>query len=37
MLLLSLGACMEEQEDLSQVSKLPPQLAQVKQWFEAKY
>jgi hypothetical protein len=35
MLLLSLGACMEEPEDLSQVSKLPPQLAQVKQWFEA--
>jgi hypothetical protein len=35
MLLLSLGACMEEQEDLTQVSNLPPQLAQVKQWFEA--
>lgn len=26
---------MEEPEDLSQVSKLPPQLTQVKQWFEA--
>jgi hypothetical protein len=26
---------MEEPEDLSQVSKLPPQLTKVKQWFEA--